>query len=73
MEFYSALPLAEEIEIGDPLAAARSLTWLPHPFLLHSAASSDRARWSFFGRAMTQDWAMPPRRNMVFRNGFRRS
>ncbi|TMQ74129.1 MAG: aminodeoxychorismate synthase component I [Candidatus Eisenbacteria bacterium] len=49
MEFYSALPLAEEIEIGDPLAAARSLTWLPHPFLLHSAASSDRARWSFFG------------------------
>ncbi|MEK7824757.1 MAG: aminodeoxychorismate synthase component I [Candidatus Eisenbacteria bacterium] len=49
MEFHSALPLVEAIEVSDPLAAARSLANLPHPFLLHSAATDERARWSFFG------------------------
>ena len=43
------LPLVEEIPNADPLAAARALAHLPHPFLLHSAAPDERARWSFFG------------------------
>jgi para-aminobenzoate synthetase component I len=49
MQFHSALPLVEGVEVSDPLAAARSLACLPHPFLLHSAAIDERARWSFFG------------------------
>jgi para-aminobenzoate synthetase component I len=49
MEFDSALPLVETIEIRDPLVAVRSLAHLPHPFLLHSAAPDERAHWSFFG------------------------
>jgi para-aminobenzoate synthetase component 1 len=49
MPSRSALPLIEAIEVTDPLAAARALAGLPHPFLLHSAATGARARWSFFG------------------------
>jgi para-aminobenzoate synthetase component 1 len=49
MQFHSALPLVEEIRLSDPMAAGRALAHLPHPFLLHSAAVDERARWSFFG------------------------
>jgi para-aminobenzoate synthetase component 1 len=49
MESDSALPLVETIEIPDPLVVVRSLVHLPRPFLLHSAAPDERARWSFFG------------------------
>ena len=45
----SNLKRREEIPLGDPLAAASGLSDLPYPFLLHSAAASGRARWSFFG------------------------
>ena len=27
----------------------RALSWLPHPFLLHSSLGDERSRWSFFG------------------------
>jgi para-aminobenzoate synthetase component 1 len=43
------LPLTRPVPLRDPLAALRALSWLPHPFLLHSSLSDDRARWSFFG------------------------
>src|SRR5258708_24059006 len=49
MQFHSELPLVESVDVADPLAAARALVNLPHPFLLHSAATDARARWSFFG------------------------
>jgi para-aminobenzoate synthetase component I len=45
----SEIPLVEAVEVQDPLSAVRSLAGLPHPFLLHSAAPDERARWSFFG------------------------
>ncbi|TMQ71348.1 MAG: hypothetical protein E6K80_05905 [Candidatus Eisenbacteria bacterium] len=49
MLFHSELPLLEEVEIADPLSAARALSHLPYPFLLHSALRDERARWSYFG------------------------
>ena len=42
-------PVVEAIPIDDPLVAARALSGLPHPFLLHSSAPGGRACWSFFG------------------------
>jgi para-aminobenzoate synthetase component 1 len=43
------LPLSHAVALSDPLAALRALSWMPHPFLLHSSLTSDRSRWSFFG------------------------
>src|SRR5262245_46505151 len=43
------LPLVRTVDVRDPIAAFRSLSWLPYPFLLHSGVTSDRSRWSFFG------------------------
>jgi para-aminobenzoate synthetase component 1 len=43
------MPVAEPVEVRDPLAAVRALAGLPLPFLLHSSAPGGRARWSFFG------------------------
>ena len=41
--------LRREIEIVNPLRAARALARLPAPFLLHAGQSDGGARWSFFG------------------------
>jgi len=49
MPSRTVLPLVQRVAITDALAAARSIAGLPHPFLLHSAATDARARWSFFG------------------------
>jgi para-aminobenzoate synthetase component 1 len=49
MQFHSELPLVESVDVADPLSAARALVNLRHPFLLHSASTDARARWSFFG------------------------
>ena len=49
MRLSSDLPVMEPVEIASPLAAARALAGLPHPFLLDSSAPGGRARWSFFG------------------------
>jgi para-aminobenzoate synthetase component I len=49
MDSASALPLTRSIALADPLDALRAIAELPHPFLLHSALETDRARWSFFG------------------------
>jgi para-aminobenzoate synthetase component 1 len=42
-------PIVEAVTIPDPLAAARALAHLPHPFLFHSAMNDPQGRWSFFG------------------------
>jgi para-aminobenzoate synthetase component 1 len=44
-----SLPLVHTLRLRDPIAALRSLSWLPYPFLLHSGLTGDRSRWSFFG------------------------
>ena len=49
MLFHSELPLAEAVDVTDPIVALRALGHLPYPFLLHSAMNDERARWSFFG------------------------
>ncbi|HEY3216377.1 MAG TPA: anthranilate synthase component I family protein [Candidatus Eisenbacteria bacterium] len=49
MSAGSEFPVCREVEIADPLAAARPLADLPYPFLLHSALEGERSRWSFFG------------------------
>jgi para-aminobenzoate synthetase component I len=49
MQFHSALPFTEPLELADPLNAIRAIAHLPCPFLLHSSLSDDDARWSFFG------------------------
>jgi para-aminobenzoate synthetase component 1 len=49
MQFHSELPLVEAVDVADPMSAARSLASHSYPFLLHSAATDERARWSFFG------------------------
>ena len=49
MRFDAGWSVMEAAQVRDPLAAARALAHLPHPFLLHSAARDGRARWSFFG------------------------
>src|SRR5262249_9014004 len=47
--YDSADLLSLPLEVAEPLAALHALASLPHAFLLHSALSGPRARWSFFG------------------------
>ncbi len=49
MRSHAPSPVLEAIPLDDPLIAARALSGLPYPFLLHSSAPGGRARWSFFG------------------------
>lgn len=49
MNHAPELPLARPIPLASPLAVPHALANLPHAFLLHSALTGPRARWSFFG------------------------
>ena len=49
MTHAPGLPLVRGLPIAGPLAALHALADLPHAFLLHSAMTGPRARWSLFG------------------------